>query len=112
MDIVRALDQRHPDPPLYPPDRRGEIDAFVEWFDVTWKGPPNEIEAELGKPQSDEGRIAELERRMIASLDRFEAMLDSGDHLLGDRLTAADIAAFPFLKYAALDDPEDDERFH
>jgi glutathione S-transferase len=31
---------------------------------------------------------------------------------LGDRLTAADIVAFPFLKFATLHDPEDDEPFH
>jgi glutathione S-transferase len=112
MDIVRFLDERHPEPPLYPAANATEIDAFVDWFDGTWKGPPNEIEAELGKPQPDEARIAALERSMIESLDRFEQMLAGGDYLLGDRLTAADICAFPFLKYATLHDAEDDELFH
>jgi glutathione S-transferase len=112
MDIVRALDQRHPEPPLYPPDRRAEIEAFVDWFNTAWKGPPNAIEAELGKPQPDAGEIARLEREMIDQLDRFEQMLTTTDYLVGDTLTAADIAAFPFLKYATLHDPEDDELFH
>jgi maleylacetoacetate isomerase len=111
MDIVRFLDERHPDPPLYPADAT-EIDAFVDWFNGTWKGPPNEIEAELGKPEPDRARIAELESTMIGYLDRFERMLASSDYLFGDELTAADICAFPFLKFATLHDPEDDELFH
>jgi glutathione S-transferase len=112
MDIVRFLDERHPEPPLYPPALAGEIDDFVDWFNSAWKGPPNEIEAELGKPEPDGRRIGELEAEMVASLDRFEAMLARGDYLLGDSLTAADICAFPFLKFATLHDPEDDELFH
>src|SRR4051812_19478404 len=112
MDIVRFLDERHPEPTLYPPAATAEIEAFVDWFNRTWKGPPNEIEAELAKPQPDGPRIAELEAEMIASLDRFEGMLENGDYLLGDSLTAGDICAFPFLKFATLHDPEDDELFH
>src|SRR3954451_17535418 len=46
MDIVRELDRRHPDPPLYPADRESVIADFVAWFNSTWKGPPNRIEAE------------------------------------------------------------------
>src|SRR3954468_3876414 len=49
MDIVRELDRRHPEPPLYPHDP-AEVEDFVDWFDNSWKGPPNRIEAELGKP--------------------------------------------------------------
>jgi glutathione S-transferase len=48
---------------------------------------------------------------MRASLDLFEQMLDGRDHLFGD-FSAADCAAFPFLKYAKLRDPADDELFH
>jgi len=39
-------------------------------------------------------------------------MLAGRDHLMGDDFSAADIAAFPFLKYALIRDPEDDELFH
>ena len=31
MDIVRFLDERHPDPPLYPPDP-AEVLGFIDWF--------------------------------------------------------------------------------
>jgi glutathione S-transferase len=50
---------------------------------------------------------------MAAALDRFERMLTGRDHLMGDEFSAADCAAFPFVKYAALElDPADDELFH
>lgn len=111
MDIVRFLDERHPDPPLYPDDPSDVLD-FVHWFNASWKGPPNRIEAELGKPAPDGTLIAELEHQMIASLDRFEEMLAGGAYLFGERLTAADVCAFPFLKFATLHDPADDELFH
>jgi glutathione S-transferase len=112
MDIVKALDERHPEPPLFPDDRKDEVEDFVDWFNGSWKGPPNRIEAELAKPHPDAGLIAELEQQMIAALDRFEEMLAESDYLVGDTLTAADICAFPFLKFATLHDPQDDELFH
>jgi glutathione S-transferase len=49
---------------------------------------------------------------MRASLDRFEDMLDGREFLFADSFSAADCAAFPFLKYAKLRDPADDELFH
>ena len=111
MDIVRALDRRHPDPPLYPDDP-SQILQFIDWFNNTWKGPPNQIEAEVRKPEPDPSLIARLEQEMLNSLDLFDAALGLRDYLFGDRLTAADICAFPFLKYATLHDPDDDELFH
>jgi glutathione S-transferase len=111
--ILRYLEERHPDPPLFPrdPARRAEVDVFLEWFDEVWKGPPNEIEAELRTPAPDRERIEALGRQMAGWLDLFERMLDGRDHLMGD-FSAADCAAFPFLKYARFRDPADDEPFH
>lgn len=109
MDIVRFLDERHPEPPLYPSD---DIQPFIDWFNSDWKGPPNSIEEELGRGSPDETLIASLEAQMIEHLDRFEEMLSGGSFLFGDTLTAADICAFPFVKYATLHDPEDTELFH
>jgi glutathione S-transferase len=50
-------------------------------------------------------------------VDGAEVVADSTrilrrDLLFGDELSAADCAAFPFLKYAELRDPADDELFH
>jgi glutathione S-transferase len=111
MDIVRFLDERHPEPPLYP-DEPSDVLDFIEWFNTSWKGPPNQVEAELGKRRPDEALITELELQMIASLDRFEQMLAGSDYLFGHAITAADVCAFPFLKFATLHDPADDELFH
>jgi glutathione S-transferase len=111
--ILRYLEETRPDPPLFPRDRarRAEMDVFLEWFNEVWKAPPNAIEAELEKPEPDRERIAALSARMGAWLDVFEAMLDGRDYLFGE-FSAADCAAFPFLKYARFRDPADDELFH
>jgi glutathione S-transferase len=109
MDIVRFLDGRHPEPPLYP---SGDVQDFVDWFNGTWKGPPNEIEAELEKSVPDQAKVERLAGEMIDHLDRFEGMLSDRDYLIGDELTAADLCAFPFLKFATLHDAADDELFH
>jgi glutathione S-transferase len=76
-----------------------------------WKGPPNAIEAELRTVNPDAARIAILGAEMARSLDLFESFLSGRDYLLGE-FTAADCAAFPFLKYSLLHDPDDDEVFH
>lgn len=73
---------------------------------------PNAIEAELGRDTPDELRVTGLAAGMARSLDRFEALLHGREHLLGDDFSAADCAAFPFLKYALRRDPADDELFH
>jgi glutathione S-transferase len=111
--ILSYLEERFPEPQLCPrePARRAELDVFLEWFDAVWKGPPNAIEAELAAPAPDRARIKALGRRMAGWLDMFERMLDGREYLLGG-FSAADCAAFPFLKYARFRDPADDEAFH
>jgi len=112
--IIEHLERRFPDPPLFPaePARRAEVRVFVDWFDRVWKRPPNAIDAELGKQAPDHIRIAALEHELRATLDVFETMLDGRDYLMSGSLTAADCAAFPFLKYGLWIEPSDDERFH
>jgi glutathione S-transferase len=106
MRIVRHLEERHPEPPLYPTDaaRREEMLVFIDWFNHVWKAWPNSIEAGRG--------VEECSAAMSGALDRFERMLEGRAHLMGDDFSAADVAAFPFLKYALFRDPEDDEDFH
>jgi glutathione S-transferase len=114
MRIVSWLEKRRPDPPLWPASlgRRAEVDVFVEWFNRVWKTPPNAIEAELGHPQPDRAKIDSWAEEMRAWLHWFEALLEGRDHLMGDAFGAADVAAFPFLKYGLFSDPDDDELFH
>jgi glutathione S-transferase len=111
--IIEELERRFPEPPLYPADeaRRAELRIFVDWFNRVWKRPPNELEAELGKETPDRARIEALGDELSGSLDLFEALLAQRDYLFGE-FSAADCAAFPFLKYGLLWDEEDDEPFH
>jgi glutathione S-transferase len=111
--ILRHLDERYPEPRLFPsdPSRRAEVDIFLEWFNEQWKRAPNAMEDELEKPAPDPALVDELRRRMRATLPLFENLLDGRDHLFGD-LSAADLAAYPFLKYGGSRDPADDELFH
>jgi glutathione S-transferase len=111
--ILRYLDERYPEPRLFPsdPTRRVEVDIFLEWFNEVWKRAPNAMAEELEKAAPDETLVDELSARMRATLPLFEGLLDGRDHLFGE-LSAADLAAYPFLKYGVSRDPADDELFH
>jgi RNA polymerase-associated protein len=114
MQIVAHLDGRVPSPPLYPSDdaRYAEMMIFIDWFNRVWKLAPNRIEAELAAPSPDHMLITRLGREMAAALDGFEALLSGRRYLMGSELSAADCAAFPFLKYALARDRADGEPFH
>jgi glutathione S-transferase len=112
--ILDWLEERFPEPPLYPndPADRAEVQVFVDWFNKVWKRPPNLIEAELEKPEPDRNRLAVLEMQMHRAIGIFENLLRGRDYLFGE-FGMADVAAFPFVKYAAFGLPEGDEHvFH
>jgi glutathione S-transferase len=112
-EIMRYVEEQVPAPPLWPDDpaHRAELDVFLDWFNRVWKRPPNEIEAEGAKPEPDEARIDDLGRELTGSLALFEQLLTGRDYLFGE-FSAADCAAFPFLKYALIYDESDTEEFH
>lgn len=112
--ILRHLEERNPEPPLFPdqPAGRAEMDLFLDWFEHRWKPVPDGIEDELDGPSPDAERVERLSAELASLLDVFERLLAGRDHLLGDGLSAADCAAFPFLKYARGRDPADDHLFH
>ena len=114
MQIVKVLEERFPAAPLYPADFAGRARTmrFIDWFNGVWKVAPNAIEAEISSAQPDVQRIDVLAEAMAGALVVFERMLDGRDYLLGDDFSAADCAAYPFVKYAAWRDPQDDELFH
>jgi glutathione S-transferase len=104
--ILEWLETRFPDPPLLPrdPARRAEVRVFADWFNQVWKRAPNAI-ADLGATDA-------LSAEMRAHVEGFEALLQGRDYLFGD-FGLADVTAFPFLKYAVLGLPaDDDELFH
>ena len=114
MQIVRVLEERFAASPLYPASAAGRARTvrFIDWFNGVWKVSPNAIEAEIASPAPDIARIDVLAEAMAGALDVFERMLDGRAYLLGDEFSAADCAAYPFLKYALWRDPADDEVFH
>jgi glutathione S-transferase len=112
--IMRHLDRRTPNPPLFPADPtcRAGVEVFIGWFEHVYKAAPNAIEAQLERDAPDMALVESLGAEMEARLDVFEGLLDAGDYLVAGQLTAADFVAYPFLKYAAGRDPADAERFH
>jgi glutathione S-transferase len=111
--ILGYLENLKPEPALFPRDeaRRAELDVFLDWFNRVWKRPPNEIEAERAKVDPDRARIDELGQELTGSLDLFETLLAGRAYLFAE-FSAADCAAFPFLKYGVLFDEADTEAFH
>lgn len=115
MRIVERLEALSPEPALYPaaPGERARLDVFVEWFNLVWKSPPNGLDTELSRAEPDPARVEELVARVRGWMPRFEAMLADSPYLAGERFGAADVCAFPFLKYALLEtEPDDPETFH
>jgi len=103
--IMRWLDERFPQQPLWPADeaRRAEVDVFCNWFNFLWKRAPNLIA--VGRDPQKYGP------RVTASLDVFESLLAGRDYLFGE-FGVADITAYPFLKYAVLWEEGDEHEFH
>lgn len=102
--ILRYLDALVASPRLWPDDDpalRARVDVLVEWFNGVWKGPPNTLEAlwQDGRRESDEARA--LAAQLAGWTPWFEDLLAGGDFLIGDRLTAADVVVWPFLRYAS-----------
>lgn len=112
--ILRRLEELHPDPPLWPGprSRRAELDVFVDWFNRVWKVAPNAIAETIEGGVSDQFAIDAHATELSAALEVFESLLDGRPYLFGETLSAADCIAFPFLKYAAVRDPADNELFH
>jgi glutathione S-transferase len=111
--ILAWLEERYPDPPLFPPEpaRRAEALVFVDWFNRVWKRPPNVITVELESHEPDLELVALQVVELRASLDVFEALLDGRDYLLGE-FSVADCAAFPFLRFGLLWTEGDPYVFH
>jgi len=111
--ILAHLEERFPEPALYPADpaRRAEAEVFVDWFNRVWKRAPNALDEELSRPDPDADVATALAAEIAASRDIFEALLTGRDYLLGD-FGVADCAAFPFLRFARYHEENDPYVFH
>jgi maleylpyruvate isomerase len=115
MPIVAWIDATWPDrAPLYPADARarGEVEAFVDFFDRVWKVSPNAIQAEQEQPAPDGRKIAAWGAQLRGWQHGFDGLLHDRRYLFGDTPGAADLCAYPFLKFAISTDPDDDDLFH
>jgi glutathione S-transferase len=111
--ILHHLEERFPDPPLFPaePAAGAELEVFLDWFNRAWKREPNLIADALDRGAANDADIASWSDRLQRRLDLFEGLLTGREHLFGE-FGAADCAAWPFLRYAAEIEPDDDETFH
>jgi len=111
--ILHHLEQRFPDPPLFPADpaAAAEVEVFLDWFNRAWKREPNLIADALEHGAGESEDVERWGGRMRRRLDVFEGLLTGRDHLFG-AFGAADCAAWPFLRYAVAIEPDDDELFH
>jgi glutathione S-transferase len=111
--ILHHLEEHFPDPPLFPADRaaRAEIEVFLDWFNRAWKREPNLISDALERGEGESAHVARWSARLQARLELFEGLLSGREHLFGE-FGAADCAAWPFLRYAAGIEPDDEELFH
>lgn len=113
--IIRWLEERHPEPALFPADpaAKREVDEFIVWFNAEWKAISGRLEYELERPDPDADAVERLAAIQQAHLGRFEELLGGGrEFLFTDGPGAADFIAYPFLKYAAHRDPADTEPYH
>ena len=110
--ILERLELEHPDPRLYPRDAAdfALVQIFIEWFNEVWKGPPNALDDTYPNPHPAEGPLL---RRIEGWTDRLDDRLSRAKYLFGDEVGAADVIAYPFLRYAVDEPaPADEDPFH
>ena len=114
MEIVRYLESQFFQRPFYPADpaRRSEMLIFIDWFNRVWKRPPNLINDEMQMPHPDTTKCAAWAAEMAGFLPLFDGLLQDRPYLFGETFSAADVCAFPFLKYAVSLPPDDPYLFH
>ena len=111
--IMHWLDDRFPERPVFPADPvlAANVELFIDWFNRVWKREPNLIADAIDAGRTEGEDLDRWTGRLRRRLDLFEGLLTGRDHLLGD-FSAADCAAWPFLRYAVAIDQDDPWTFH
>ncbi len=76
--IMRHLEARTPEPPLFPADPacRAGVDVFIGWFEHVYKAAPNAIEDELEPRSARPGPHREARRRDERAAGRLRGSAD------------------------------------
>ncbi len=100
------LEEGHPSPALMPADPRGraEVRRLLQWFDRKFDGEVNALllhekmeKRLLGLGAPDLANLRAGRDALRAHLGVMEALLAARDHLAGERLSLADLAAAAHL---------------
>lgn len=121
--ILEAIEERWPQPSLWPEDAGAAAlaDVFCRRFNEIWKGPPNRMTELLGPVDFELGRLSDADRRAVEDdaarmriwLDRFEERLADREFLGDDTFGICDVTAYPFLRYGCQPLPAGDgHAFH
>ena len=113
MRIVSWLEKRRPDPPLWPaslgaPSRGRRLPRVVQ---QGLEGPAQRDGGRAGRRPSPTSSACTTSATSCAAGCTCSRRCSSGrDWLMGEAFGAADVCAFPFLKYGVLDLRPDDTR--
>lgn len=106
--ILRYLDANFPGPRLYAEDR--DTHKQIESWEAYHR---NQLGPYLGgafgmffSGESDENRVAEINQGLNEATQKLEEALEGRDWLVGDSMTAADIAVVCSLNYSCLSDED------
>ena len=84
--ILEYLEERFPEPPLYPADpaRRAELRVFVDWFNRSGSGRRTRSSTRRRSREPDRDPDRRAHERIADALPVFEALLTGRDFLFGD----------------------------
>jgi glutathione S-transferase len=100
--VLAYLDRKYPEPPLFgrTPGEAGQIWRAV-CEQLAYVEPPAEayyLPLYVGKTDEKAAEMRAAIPRVRAELARLEGVLADHEWLVGDRISAADLAAFPIVK--------------
>ena len=105
--ILQYLEATHPAPPLVPPDARGRslVDMHMRLCDLQLARPAEAIvfpKRFLPKDRWDEPAMAVARRNIEKHLAILDRQLGTGEYLVANRFTLAEVSYAPFLHFLPL----------
>ena len=100
--VLAYLDRKYPEPPLFG-RTAGETGRIWQWVceEMAYVDEPGEayiLPLYFNRVDAEADRMRAAVPRVQAELARIEQALEGREWLVGDRISAADVALFPMLK--------------